>query len=74
MRFLFNLFAFLSVLTFLGLAACYGMDMLSGFKNVSVSGTELTITASPIERILLGAWLVSMMFAVYFWSRMNSRK
>ena len=74
MRSLFNLFAFLSVLTFLGLAACYGLDMWSGFKNVSVSGTELTITASPIERILLLAWPASMMFAVYFWSRMSNRR
>jgi hypothetical protein len=74
MRLLFNLFAFLTVLSFLGNIASVAMETLSGYRNFSVSGTELTVTFSPLDRILLGTWLVCLMFAVYFWQRMSKRR
>ena len=73
MRLLFNLFAFLTVLSFLGNIASVAFETLSGYHNFSVSGTELTINFSPLDRILLCIWLVSLMFAVYFYGKMTNR-
>jgi hypothetical protein len=69
MRFLFNLFAFLSVLTFLLFAASAVIEMISDPNAVTFEGSSMTITASVPERIFLAAWLVSMMFAWYFWTK-----
>lgn len=74
MRFLFNLFAFLSVASFLLMIGSVGMETLNGYRNFSVSGTELTITFSVLDRVLLVVWLLSMMFAWYFWTRLSNRK
>lgn len=71
---MFNLFAFLSVLTLLGMITSVGIETLSGYRNFSVAGAELTVTFSPIDRILLGLWIVSMIFTWYFWTRFSNRK
>jgi hypothetical protein len=73
MRFLFNVFATLTVLSFLGNIASVAIETFSGYRNFSVSGTELTINFSPIDRILLGSWLVCLMFAIYFYGKMTGR-
>ena len=73
MRFMFNLFALLAALSFLGNIASFTLEIFSGYHNFSVSGTELTINFSPIDRILLGTWLVCLMFAVYFYGKMTGR-
>lgn len=69
MRLLFNLFLFLSALTILLLIGSVAVETLSGFRNFQFSGGELTINFSGNDRILLGAWLISVMFTAYFWSR-----
>jgi hypothetical protein len=69
MRLLFNLFAFLSVLTFLLFAASAVMELMSDRNAVTFEGTSMTMRASTPERIFLGAWLLSMMFAWYFWTK-----
>jgi len=73
MRLLFNLFATLTVLSLLGNIASVAIETLSGYHNFAVSGTELTVNFSPIDRILLGTWLVCLMFAVYFYVKMTGR-
>jgi len=70
MRLLFNIFLFLSALTTLLLLGSVGLETISGRLNIQFSGTELTINNfSVIDRILLGAWLLCLMFTAYFWSR-----
>jgi hypothetical protein len=69
MRFLFNLFAFLSVLTFLLFAASAVMEFMSDPNAITFEGTSMTMRASDPERIFLAAWLLSMMFAWYFWTK-----
>lgn len=69
MRLLFNIFLFLSALTILLHIGSVGVETLSGYRNFQFSGTELTVNFSGIDRILLGAWLLSLMFTAYFWSR-----
>ena len=73
MRSLFNLFGFLTVLSLLGNIASFAFETLSGFHTIAVSGTELTINFSPLDRILLVTWLVCLMFAIYFYSRISNR-
>jgi hypothetical protein len=69
-RLLFNIFLFLSALTTLLFVGSVGLETVSGRLNIQLSGTELTIgNFSGIDRILLGAWLISLMFTAYFWSR-----
>jgi hypothetical protein len=69
-RLVFNIFLFLSALTTLLLIGSVGLETVSGRLHIQLSGTELTISNfRVIDRILLGAWLLSLMFTAYFWSR-----
>jgi|tagenome__1003787_1003787.scaffolds.fasta_scaffold18482932_1 hypothetical protein len=66
MRFTYRLFGALSILTFLLLTASVALETLSGYKNFRLSGTELTISMTVPDRILLGALVVFLIFCGHF--------
>jgi hypothetical protein len=72
-RFLFNFFGLLSALSLLLLIASVLTETLSGYKNFVFSGSSLTVNFSGIDRILLGAFIVFLIFAVYFWQKLTGR-
>ena len=72
MRLVFNLCALITALSFLGNIGSVVLETLSGYHNFSISGTELTITFSPIDRILLGTWIVGLIFTAYFWNKLSN--
>ena len=73
MRLLFNLFALLSALTLLLLVGSVLTETLSGYKNFVFSGSSMTVNFSGIDRILLGAFIVFLILAVYFRQKLTGR-
>jgi len=74
MRFLFIFFGVLSTTSLLLLIASVVTETLSGYKNFVFSGTELTISFTGIDRIFLGAFIVFLILAVYFWQKLTGRE
>jgi hypothetical protein len=48
------------------MVASVALETLSGYKNFRLSGTELSVTFSVPDRILLGACIVCLIFWAHF--------
>ena len=73
MRFLFNLFAFLSAMSLLLLGASLFIETRSGYINFQFSGTTMTVNVSGLDRILLVLSLVFGILTIYLWQRITGR-
>lgn len=73
MRFLFNLFAFLSAMSLLLLGASLFVEARSGYINFQFSGTSMTVNFSGPDRILLVLALVFGFLTIYIWQRLTGR-
>ena len=73
MRAWFTVFGSISVLSFLLLVGSFLTETLRASHNVEVSGTELTIKFSGIDRILLSVFIVSLFAALCFWLKVSGR-
>jgi hypothetical protein len=73
MRFWFTLFAFLSAMSILLLGSSIVTEILSGFRVFTLSGSELTVTFSGIDRILLGLAVLSVFATLCFWLKLSGR-
>ena len=71
MRFCFNLFGVVSVVSALLLAASVFTETLNGYKNFELSGTTMTINFTVPDRILLSVFILSLMFTGYFWGKVR---
>lgn len=73
MRILFVTFGSISALSFLLMAASFLTETLRASHNIEISGTELTVKFSGIDRILLSVFIVSLFAAVCFWFKVSGR-
>jgi hypothetical protein len=74
MRFWFTLFAFLSAMSILLLGSSIVTEILSGFKVFALSGSELTVTFSGIDWILLGLAIIFVFATFCLWLKLSGRE
>jgi len=74
MRSLFTLFAFLSAMSILLLGTSFVIETFSsGFKNFTFSGTEMTVSASGADRILLVITIICVFTTFCLWLKLSGR-
>lgn len=73
MRVLFTILGSVSALSFLAMAASFLTETLRASHNIEVSGTELTVKFSGIDRILLCVFIVSLFAAMLVWMKISGR-
>ena len=49
------------------------LETLNGYRNFKFSGTEMTLTFSGIDRILLVIFLVCAFLTWFFWMKFSGR-